>query len=396
MAPGADRDAGRGAATSPTPRTRRSSPSRSVLPCSSSSTASRRPSASPSSCTTCSRSRSTRSRGSSTGRPRPPASWRAAPAAVSARRRPSLTPTSRSSGRWSTRSSPRRAPGTSPRCSRSSTPTSCSAPTAAAAGRSPGRRSRAPRPWPPERGCSGCGSRHYARPAIVNGEAGLIVEGAPVAAAHRRRLPGPQRPDRRHVHERRPGEDQRGDARRPGDARARLRHRTRPSAHFEVGRAPAVGTLPDGATAPADEHRDVIEMPVRRTRHRDQPASTEDWNVRNVPHHPGHPDIGQLAIVFAALLVGIALMAALAYGPLTSRRSRSPRPPPRRPRSRTTTAGAPRPWGPPPAVTPAGSTPRRSVPAAGGNTFDKAHAPGAASRAPKSAGSARTRSVRPQ
>ena len=33
---------------------------------------------------------------------------------------------------------------------------------------------------------------------------------------------------------------------------------------------------------------------------------------------PADAGIGQLAIVFAALLVGVALMAALAYGPLTS------------------------------------------------------------------------------
>ena len=33
---------------------------------------------------------------------------------------------------------------------------------------------------------------------------------------------------------------------------------------------------------------------------------------------PADAGIGQLAIVFAALLVGVALMAALAYGPLTA------------------------------------------------------------------------------
>ena len=126
---------------------------------------------------------------------------------------------------------------------------------------------------------------------------------------------------------------------------------------------------------------------------------------------PADAGFGQLAIVFAALLVGVALMAALAYGPLTSQVSLSP-------------AAAPAPavahdhgWSSIVSTAPAvhdhgwsttnrgpisvgrdsgwmDTTPIR--PAEGGNTFDKAHAPGAASQGPEERGFGSNPVRRPQ
>ena len=141
---------------------------------------------------------------------------------------------------------------------------------------------------------------------------------------------------------------------------------------------------------------------------------------------PADAGFGQLAIVFAALLVGVALMAALAYGPLTSQVSLAP-------------AAAPAPavahdhgWSSIVSTAPAvhdhgwsttnrgpisvgrdsgwmDTTPIRPVPrdsgwmdttpirpAEGGNTFDKAHAPGAASQGPAERGFGSNPVRRPQ
>ena len=94
--------------------------------------------------------------------------------------RPRPTPISSASARWSTPSSPRRARVTSTRSSRCSTRTSCFARTAALCARACRRRSAAQRRWPSRRSCSG-GSAEFARPALVNGAAGLVSapEGKP-------------------------------------------------------------------------------------------------------------------------------------------------------------------------------------------------------------------------
>ena len=126
---------------------------------------------------------------------------------------------------------------------------------------------------------------------------------------------------------------------------------------------------------------------------------------------PADAGIGQLAIVFAALLVGVAIMAALAYGPLTSSQvSLSPAAAPAPAVAHdhgwsssvsTTPATHDHGWsasslGTVPMVRDSGwidTTPIRPVPrdsgwidttpirpAVGRNAFDKAHAPGAASQ----------------
>ena len=90
------------------------------------------------------------------------------------------TPISPASAQWSTPSSPPRAAVTSTRCSRCSTPTSCSAPTASPSVRAQRRRARAHRcwrrrfaarrPWPG----TFAGRARAAQPALVNGAAGAV------------------------------------------------------------------------------------------------------------------------------------------------------------------------------------------------------------------------------
>jgi RNA polymerase sigma factor (sigma-70 family) len=90
----------------------------------------------------------TRSRRSSSARPTPPASSRAAPAAACAAVHPSPTPTLPSSARSSTRSSPPPDQAISTPCSPCSTPTSSSGSTAAALPRARGHPSSEPKRSP--------------------------------------------------------------------------------------------------------------------------------------------------------------------------------------------------------------------------------------------------------